>query len=152
MSGDIKIDKFQAKTKSSMVKGITIDASQCPDIVPILAVLASIGQGETRIINAARLRIKESDRLKAISTELNKLGANVVELEDGLIINGTSSLKGGVVSSWNDHRIAMALAIATIKCTEEVIITNSDCVNKSYPHFWDDFEALGGDIDEFNMG
>lgn len=152
MSGDIKIDKFQAKTKSSMVKGITIDASQCPDIVPILAVLASIGQGETRIINAARLRIKESDRLKAISTELNKLGANVVELEDGLIINGTSSLKGGVVSSWNDHRIAMALAIATIKCTEEVIITNSDCVNKSYPHFWDDFKALGGDIDEFNMG
>lgn len=152
MYGDIQIDKFDAKTKSSRVKGITIDASQCPDIVPILTVLASIGVGESKIINAARLRIKESDRLKAISTELNKLGADVVELEDGLIINGTSNLKGGVVSSWNDHRIAMALAIASIKCTEEVIITNSDCVNKSYPHFWEDFKALGGDIDEFNMG
>lgn len=152
MGGDIDVNEFSAKTQNSNTKGITIDASQCPDIVPILAVLGALSKGETRIINAARLRIKESDRLKAISTELNKLGADVRELEDGLVINGKDSLTGGVVDSWNDHRIAMAMAIASQKCTGELTITNSDAVNKSYPHFWEDFKSLGGDIDEFNMG
>lgn len=152
MGGDIVANDSIVTTKDSRTKGITIDASQCPDIVPILTVLAALSEGETRIINAARLRIKESDRLKAISTELNKLGANVKELEDGLIIIGKSSLTGGVVDSWNDHRIAMSLAIASIKCTGDVTITNSDVVKKSYPHFWDDFKSLGGKINEFSMG
>lgn len=132
--------------------GKEIDGSQCPDLVPILATLAALTKGETRIVNASRLRIKESDRLKAISTELNKLGADIVELEDGLIIKGKENLNGGVVDSWNDHRIAMSLAIASIKCKEDLIITNSDTVKKSYPNFWKDFKSLGGDVDEFNMG
>lgn len=152
MGGDLTLDDNLIITKKSNTKGITIDAAQCPDIVPILAVLAALSKGETRIINAARLRIKESDRLKAISTELNKLGADVKELEDGLIINGKESLTGGIVDSWNDHRIAMALAIASIKCTSDVTITSSDAVKKSYPHFWEDFKSLGGNIDEFSMG
>ncbi len=152
MGGDIEITKDKVITRRSDTKGIEIDASQCPDIVPILTVLAALSEGETRIINAARLRIKESDRLKAISTELNKLGADVRELEDGLVIQGKKSLKGGIVDSWNDHRIAMSLAIASFRCREEVIITNSDSVNKSYPHFWEDFKKIGGDIHELNMG
>lgn len=152
MDGHIVIKDSLVTTKASKTKGIIIDASQCPDIVPILAVLASLSEGETKIINASRLRIKESDRLKAISTELNKLGANVKELEDGLIIKGKERLTGGVVDSWNDHRIAMSLAIASIRCTSEVIITNSDTVKKSYPHFWEDFKKLGGKIYEFSMG
>lgn len=152
MGGDIVIKDNLVKSIASQTKGITIDASQCPDIVPILTVLAALSEGETRIINASRLRIKESDRLKAISTELNKLGADVKELEEGLVINGVESLTGGIVDSWNDHRIAMALAIASIKCTGNVTITNSDVVNKSYPHFWQDFKSLGGKINEFNMG
>ena len=138
--------------EKSHTKGIVIDASEWPDIVPILTVLAAFSQGQTKIVNAARLRIKESDRLKAISSELNKLGADVKELEDGLVINGGKTLNGGSVDSWNDHRIAMSLAIASIKCKERVTITNSNVVNKSYPHFWEDFKSLGGDIDEFNMG
>lgn len=152
MGGDIEITKDKVITRRSSTKGIEIDASQCPDIVPILTVLAALSEGETRIVNAARLRIKESDRLKAISTELNKLGADVRELEDGLVIQGKESLKGGIVDSWNDHRIAMSLAIASFRCREEVIITNSDSVNKSYPHFWEDFKKLGGNIHELNMG
>ena len=152
MGGDIAISEFGVKTKVSKTKGITIDASQCPDIVPILTVLAAVSEGETNIINASRLRIKESDRLKAISTQLNKLGADVKELEDGLIINGKKNLTGGIVDSWNDHRIAMALAIASIRCTEEVTITNSDAVKKSYPHFWEDFKKLGGKVYECSMG
>lgn len=152
MGGNIRMNDSSFETTNSKTKGIAIDVSQCPDIVPILAVLAALSEGQTRITNAARLRIKESDRLKAISTELNKLGADVKELDDGLVINGKGSLTGGVVDSWNDHRIAMALAIASIKSIGDVTITNSDVVNKSYPHFWEDFKSLGGKIYEFNMG
>lgn len=152
MGGNLSEEGTSITTSASDTQGIVIDASQCPDIVPILTVLATFTKGETRIINAARLRIKESDRLKAISTELNKLGAHVKELEDGLVINGVEKLKGGTVDSWNDHRIAMSLAIASMRCEGEVIITNSDAVNKSYPHFWEDFKSVGGKIDELNMG
>jgi 3-phosphoshikimate 1-carboxyvinyltransferase len=152
MGGTITLDETFIKTIASNTKGIIIDASQCPDLVPVLAVLAALSNGQTKIVNAARVRIKESDRLNAIATELNKLGADVREFDDGLVINGKDSLIGGVVDSWNDHRIAMALAIASIKCKDEIIIKNSEAVKKSYPHFWEDFKKLGGKIDEFNMG
>lgn len=150
MGGDIDTNKFS--TKTSNTKGITIDASQCPDLVPILTVLAALSSGTTEIINAERLRIKESDRLSAISTELNKIGAEVIEKKDGLIIHGKKTLKGGKVQSWNDHRIAMALAIASLKCEEELVIEGSECVEKSYPQFFYDFKKLGGDVDEWCVG
>lgn len=152
MGGDLSIEDSLFITKESKTQGITVDISEFPDIVPVLTVLAALSQGETRIVNGGRLRIKESDRLKAISTELNKLGGDVQEVGDSLVIQGRKSLKGGEVHSWGDHRIAMALAIASIKCTEEVVIKNSEVVNKSYPHFWEDFKKLGGKIHEFNMG
>jgi 3-phosphoshikimate 1-carboxyvinyltransferase len=147
MGGTISADSNIIEISPSRTKGTIIDAAQCPDLVPVLAVLGALSSGITKIINAERLRIKESDRLRAIATELNKLGGDVRELEDGLIIKGKENLKGGVVDSWNDHRIAMALAIASIKCTEPVTITNSDAVKKSYPQFWRDFVKLGGEID-----
>lgn len=131
---------------SESLKATIIDASQCPDIIPVMAVVASLANGETRVVNGERLRIKECDRLNAISTELKTLGANIEETKDGLIINGVESLKGGKVSSHDDHRIAMSLAIASTVCTEEVIIDNGDCVKKSYPNFWEDFKSLGGQI------
>jgi 3-phosphoshikimate 1-carboxyvinyltransferase len=152
MGGDITVYKDKIVTKASTTKGITIDASECPDLVPILAVLASLSKGTTRIVNAERLRIKESDRLKAMASELNKLGAFIEETQDGLIINGVESLKGGTVDSWKDHRIAMALSVAAIKCTEPVIITNSDAVKKSYPQFFKDFKSLGGEVNEWSLG
>lgn len=152
MGGSIEINEDFVKVYKSDTSGIVIDASQCPDLVPILAVLASVSKGTTRIVNAARVRIKESDRLKAISVELKKLGADIEELEAGLVINGVEKLCGGEVDSWNDHRIAMALAIASIRCEEPVIINNSGAVKKSYPEFWKAFESLGGIIDEWDMG
>ncbi len=148
MGANLTLNNESVMASESTIKGITIDVSQCPDLVPILAVLGALSKGTTKIINASRLRIKESDRLKAIASELNKLGADVEELEDGLVINGKSELRGGIVDSWNDHRIAMALAIASIKCKESVTITNSEAVKKSYPGFWDDFKMLGGIINE----
>lgn len=134
--------------ESKQTNGITVDASQCPDLVPIVATLAAVSKGNTQIINAGRVRIKESDRLKAICSELKVLGANIEEEPEGLIIKGVERLSGGTVSGWNDHRIVMSLAIASSKCDSPVIIQGSEAVAKSYPHFFDVFRALGGTFNE----
>ncbi len=124
-----------------------IDASGCPDLVPILAVIAAYAPGVTRITHAARLRIKESDRLSAISECLHALGARCEELPDGLVIPGGQQLTGGQVCSHNDHRIAMAMAIAATCAAGPVQIDCAEAVNKSYPGFFADFRRLGGRID-----
>lgn len=152
MGGNISIEEGKINAIRSKTHGIIIDASECPDLVPILAVLASVSHGTTEIINAGRLRIKECDRLKAMATELTKLGGDVVETEDGLIIHGKESLRGGTVDSYNDHRIAMALSIASIRCRQPVIITDSACIKKSYPEFYKDFVMLGGKVNEWSLG
>ncbi|AJA49868.1 3-phosphoshikimate 1-carboxyvinyltransferase [Clostridium pasteurianum DSM 525 = ATCC 6013] len=152
MEGSLINGSSSIVAKTSNTKATVIDASQCPDIIPVLAVLAAVSEGTTEIINAGRLRIKESDRLTAITTELNKLGADLEEKEEGLIIRGKKELTGGEVESWNDHRIAMALAVASIRCTDEVTIKDSGCVKKSYPTFWEDFKKLGGNVHEWSVG
>jgi 3-phosphoshikimate 1-carboxyvinyltransferase len=124
-----------------------IDVSQCPDLVPILAVLCALTPGNSSIINAHRLRFKESDRLKAIATELNKMGAKVIENEDGLSFVGVDRLFGATVDAWNDHRIAMALAIAATRAEGITKICGAHCVRKSYPEFWTVYQSLGGVID-----
>lgn len=150
MGCNVEESKEGIKVKPSKTKGIEIDASNCPDLVPVLTVLASLSEGETKIVNAKRLRIKECDRLHAITKELNKLGANIIELEDSLIISGVNELKGGEVDSHNDHRIVMALAIAATRARGNVIINNPSAVEKSYPNFFKDYFKLGGEGDEFN--
>ncbi len=123
--------------------GIDIDAREIPDLVPILAVLCSLCKGRSRILNAGRLRMKESDRLAAISRELNQLGAVVREETDSLVIDGKQVLGGSTVSAWGDHRIAMALAIAACRCEGEVSISGAiEAVKKSYPDFWEVYENL----------
>ena len=123
-----------------------IDASQIPDLVPILAVVAAYAAGETHIVNAARLRLKESDRLASTADSLSAIGADIRQTADGLVIFGRSVLTGGTADSWNDHRIAMALAIAALRTREGVTIMNPWCVDKSYPRFFDDLVSLGGVI------
>jgi len=129
--------------------GIEIDAVNIPDLIPIISVLAAVSVGKTTIINAERLRIKESDRLHAIYDGLTRLGADVEELDGGLIIRGKDRLNGGTVSGFNDHRIVMSMAIASIRCENPVIIEGAEAVNKSYPNFFDDFKNLGGDVVAF---
>ena len=149
MGANIEIFDDYVLVKPSKTKGTVIDISQCPDIAPILTVLGALSEGETRIINGERLRIKESDRITSIKTELNKLGANVAEEGDSLIIQGVEGFKGGVtVNAWNDHRIAMSLAIASTRCEKEIILEEAESVRKSYPHFWDDFVKMGGEIEK----
>ena len=120
--------------------GIEIDASQIPDLVPVISVVASVAMGRTRIYNASRLRLKESDRLKSVCDMLSSLGADIKETDDGLIIQGKGQkLTGGTVSSHNDHRIAMSAAVASLVCAESVTVEGIEAVNKSYPAFLSDF-------------
>lgn len=148
MGAQLQWSENGLKVTGGKTRGTVVDASQCPDLVPIVATLAAVSEGETHIINAARVRIKESDRLKAICTELNKLGASIAEEPEGLLIRGVPQLKGGTVEGWNDHRIVMSLAVAAMKCSGPVTIEGSEAVRKSYPHFFEDFKALGGRVRE----
>ena len=126
------------------LKAITIDASQIPDLVPVLSVCAAFAEGTTKIINAERLRIKECDRLKATAELLNNLGGKVKELSDGLEITGVSSLKGGNVNGYNDHRIVMSAAGCAARRDEDITATFAMSINKSYPDFYIDYNSIGG--------
>lgn len=152
MGGNLKIKDKSVTAYKSHTKGIEIDASQIPDLIPVLSVLACLSRGTTIIKNASRLKLKESDRLRSITSELSKIGGRIKELKDGLIIDGVDSLNGGIVNSWNDHRIAMALAVASTRCKNSLKIEGAESIDKSYPGFWEDFKKLGGDICERNMG
>lgn len=123
-----------------------IDGSQCPDIIPIVALACALSQGTSTISHIERLRIKECDRLSATVEVINKLGGQVQELEAAMKITGVSQFKGGNVSTYNDHRMAMMEAIASSMCEECIEIDNPECVKKSYPSFWEHFEKLGGVI------
>lgn len=126
------------------LKAITIDASQIPDLVPVLSVCAAFAEGTTKIVNAERLRIKECDRLKATAELLNNLGGKVKELSDGLEITGVSSLKGGNVNGYNDHRIVMSAAVCAARSDEDITATFAMSINKSYPDFYIDYNSIGG--------
>ena len=121
------------------LRPVTIDAAPIPDLIPVLSVLACGAVGDTHIVNAGRLRMKESDRLQSTAALIRDLGGSVDELPDGLVIHGTGSLFGGAVDSCSDHRIAMSAAVAAGLCRESVTISGADCVRKSYPAFWEDF-------------
>ena len=126
---------------------VELDVSQCPDLAPPLAAISAGRCGVTHLTHAARLRDKESDRLSAVAEVLTALGAEVLEGPDSLTLTGRDSLPGGaVVDSRNDHRIAMMAAVAALACEAPVTITGAECVAKSYPSFWEDYEKLGGDI------
>lgn len=146
MGGSIEKKDGRLLAEKSSLHGITMDAENVPDLVPAFAALAAVSEGVTEIIHAGRVRLKECDRLHAMAVELNKLGAEVEEKPEGLVIRGKPVLSGGTVSSWNDHRIAMALASITPKLTGPLTIEGAESVKKSYPRFWEDFRKVGGEI------
>ncbi len=129
------------------LRGIKIDISQCPDLFPTLAATACAALGDTIFTNAARLRIKESDRIEAVEKMINSLGGFAESTEDSLTVRGTGTLPGGEVDSFNDHRIVMAAAVAACICENPVIIHDAQAVNKSYPNFFEDYRKLGGKAD-----
>jgi len=135
---DVKVDGANITVTKNNLCGIEIDAADIPDLVPVLSVVAAAAEGKTIFKNAGRLRGKESDRLAAVTAVLSELGADIRETEDGFIIQGGTKLKGGTVSSWGDHRIAMTAATAAVLCTDPVIIQGAEAVNKSYPGFFNE--------------
>lgn len=131
--------------KSTNLKAIEIKGDLIPktiDELSIIAVAACFAEGKTTITEASELRVKETDRIKAMTTELKKMGADIEELEDGMIINGKDSLSSNSCNSWGDHRVAMSLAIAATKADGETQISNADCVNISFPDFFKILDSL----------
>lgn len=139
----VVVSHYKTLTQSGEV---SIDLSDCPDLLPPLAVMAAVRRGTTRFIGAARLRLKESDRLSTVSRMLKALGGAVSEEADGLTVYGVSTLPGGTVDGANDHRIVMAAAVAATRCQGSVVIRDAEAVRKSYPNFWRDYENLGGEV------
>ena len=133
-----------AAVEPDHLAGRTIDVRSCPDLVPPLAAVAAVSEGTTRITGAARLRIKESDRLATVSAAICALGGSASIDGDDLVIDGTPRLCGGTVDAANDHRIAMMAAVLAARCEEPVTIVGAECVAKSYPTFFEDLVGLGG--------
>ena len=132
----VSTDADSVTVRRGELRPVTIDAAPIPDLIPVLSVLACGAKGDTQIINAARLRMKESDRLQSTAKLIGDLGGNAEELPEGLIIHGTGSLRGGTVDPCNDHRIAMSAAVAACMCTQWVTVLDAQCVQKSYHSFW----------------
>ena len=146
MGADIECKDNSVSIKAASLRSVTIDAGNIPDLVPAIALTACAADGETEILNAGRLRIKESDRLFTVANTLRKLGADIEEREASLLIRGGKLLKGGCVESHGDHRIVMMAALATLMSENSITIEGADAVNKSYPGFFDDFAYLGAEI------
>ena len=142
MGAAVTAENGGVTVRKGRLHGIDIDASGSPDLVPAIAALAAAAEGCTRIRGAARLRLKESDRIRTTAEMLSALGADVSETDDGLVINGRERLRGGCADAAADHRIAMAAAVAAGACEAPVIIKGSGCVAKSYPRFFRDLEGL----------
>ncbi len=123
------------------LRGIEKDMGNMPDVVPTLAVVAAFAEGTTVIRNVAHLKAKECDRLAAVATELSKMGADITATEDSLIIKGGKPLHGAEIETYNDHRMAMCMAVAGLK-VPGVRILNENCVGKSFPDFWEVFAGL----------
>jgi 3-phosphoshikimate 1-carboxyvinyltransferase len=132
--------------EGGQLNAIDVDARNIPDLVPVCAVLACYSNGTSKIFNAKRLRYKESDRLSALQVELKKMHAEIHVKEDSLIIRGPCAMRGAIINPHNDHRIAMACAVAALRAHGKTKIQDSDCVNKSYPRFFDDLYALGANV------
>ena len=133
------------EVRGARLKATEIGGKEIPNVIdelPILAVAAALAHGTTTITDAAELRVKETDRLAAIATNLRAMGAQVQELEDGLQIAGGVPLHGARVDSFGDHRIAMAFAVAGLFAEGETVITNTECVNTSYPGFYQALENV----------
>ncbi len=151
MGADIRYDDNCITVSAGKLSGINIFSAQIPDLIPILSVLGACSNGTTRIFGASRLKYKESDRLRSIYNGLSKLGVNVIETDDGLLIEGKPNFNKTTLDGFNDHRIVMAFSIAAIKSTGRICISGAEHISKSYPSFFEDYNKLGGIVDVIDI-
>ncbi len=145
VNGKVCPDNVEIEGTGTPLKPIDVDAKNIPDLVPVIAVLSCYANGVSHISGAKRLRLKESDRLQSIFAELTKMGAQITITEDGLTIKGTP-LHGAVIDPHNDHRIAMAAAVAALGAKGETKVSDAECIRKSYPQFFHHLKQLGVDV------
>lgn len=151
MGAKVKVNGDAVTVSPAPLHGVQINAAGIPDLVPVLSVAASTAKtGVTAITRAARLRLKECDRLSALNESLTNMGVVCAEADDGLVV-WSSGIRGGEVFSFNDHRMVMSMAIAATVATETTTIRGCEAVQKSYPHFFADFEKLGGKANVLNI-
>ena len=150
MGASIKYNEDNSITikKASRLNGLDIDILNIPDLAPIIVALACAAKGTTKLYNAKRLRYKESDRINDLKDSFNKIGAKITSTEDEIFIEGVEKLHGGKTSSNNDHRIAMALCVASIVCENDIIIDDAQSINKSSFNFIEQFRSVGAKIEE----
>jgi 3-phosphoshikimate 1-carboxyvinyltransferase len=148
MGSKVRIGDEYVEVEGEQLNAVDVNARDIPDLFPVCAVLACYSKGTSKIYNAKRLRYKESDRLSSLHAELKKMGAEITMKGDGFVIRGPCTMHGATVDPHNDHRIAMACAVAALGAVGETKIQNSKCVDKSYPRFFDDLRSLGANIVE----
>ncbi len=146
VNGKVCADSVEIEGSGTLLKPLEVDAKNIPDLIPAVAVLACYANGTSHIFGAHRLKLKESDRLQSLSVELGKMGADISVNDDGLIIEGDRRLYGSTIDPHNDHRIAMACAVAALGAEGETTIQNAECVRKSYPQFFTHLKQLGANI------
>lgn len=147
---DVTVNGDSIRVKTATLADASFNGEDIPDALPILATTLSLAKGESVITGGARLKIKESDRIATTAAMLDALGGDVTPAADGFIVRGVGHFTGGEVDAANDHRIAMCAAVAATVATAPVIIRGAECVNKSYPTFFDDFRKLGGKCSVIN--
>jgi 3-phosphoshikimate 1-carboxyvinyltransferase len=143
---NISVREQEIEIKESRLKAFHFNATDCPDLFPPLVALASYSEGTTVIEGTGRLTHKESNRALTLQQEFGKMGVQIKLQDDLMLIEGNSRLRGGEVSSHNDHRIAMAIAVAALKADKEMVVTEAEAVNKSYPQFWEHIKSLGAKV------
>ncbi len=148
-SAKVTFDDTTATAEKSELFGTDINAENIPDLVPIIAVLASFAKGKTVIYGAERLRYKESNRIESVVTNLKAMGVDAEETPDGIIINGGNEPTGSDLKGYNDHRIVMAFSIAGLFAKGKTTIDDAMSINKSYPGFFEDYNMLGGRANVF---
>ena len=158
---NLRTDSFQGDKKildiisdmcyNDSITSFSVDCSDIPDLVPVLTVLAAYGNAPSRIYNAERLKIKESNRLESAAAMINSLGGNAQVTDDGIVITPAGGLRGGTVDSFGDHRIVMSAAVAALGCKGDVIIKGAQAAEKSYPEFFRDYIKAGGFADVISM-
>ena len=145
VNGRVCPDQVEIEGKGGLLKAADVDARDIPDLVPACTVLGCYAKGTSKIHDAHRLRYKESDRLLSLYLELKKMGAQIVMDTSSLTVKGPCALHGATINPHNDHRIAMACAVAALGASGETRIQDSECVRKSYPKFFTDLRVLGAD-------
>ena len=143
---EINNENNEIKIIGTQLNGAEIDLNKTPDLLPVMAVVACFAKGTTKLVNVAHARIKETDRIKVMSDELKKLGADITELDDGLIIKH-KTLKGNSVKGHSDHRVVMALSLAGLIAEGRTIIDTAESVSVTYPDYFESMKALGANLE-----